>query len=88
MTAGVKKTLADLATSRNKRLDLKKVDLSFVEMTVGVKKTLAELAMIRSKLFGIKKGQFLFRNCPFNVTRLGFEPKTYCLEGNCSIQLS
>ena len=25
---------------------------------------------------------------PFPVIRLGLEPKTYCLEGSCSIQLS
>ena len=25
---------------------------------------------------------------PFFVIRLGLEPKTYCLEGSCSIQLS
>ena len=24
----------------------------------------------------------------FQVIRLGLEPKTYCLEGSCSIQLS
>ena len=28
------------------------------------------------------------KSIPFSVIPLGLEPKTYCLEGSCSIQLS
>ena len=31
---------------------------------------------------------FPVTSVPFPVIRLGLEPKTYCLEGSCSIQLS
>jgi site-specific DNA recombinase len=57
--------------------------------TNRVNSMFAPIPELLRSLRGNKKGETIeFDDFSFLVTPFGFEPKTYCLEGSCSIQLS
>ena len=61
----------------------------FQYRTTRINEALNLISLINSKIKGKKKGTNpSFSDLSHPVSRLGFEPKTYGLEGRCSIQLS